>query len=131
MIEVKFTGKVISNKVETFTSKSTGNSFTKRMIVLENKTESGYTDTLEVICFGENVDKCENIAEGMTISMRGSVSSHEYNGRYFTQVNLYDWGTEKGVEAPKPVVDAPKADKKPTQKPQEFAPQSENDGLPF
>lgn len=134
MIEVKFTGEVVSNKVETFTSKNTGNEITKRVIVMKNESESGYMDTLEVVCFGDNADKGADIKEGTRITMRGSVSSREYNGRYFTQVNLYEWWSEakqdaSQPEAPKPVVNAPKATK-PT-KSQEFTPQSANDGLPF
>lgn len=130
MIEVKFTGEVVSNKVETFTSKNTGNEITKRVIVMKNESESGYMDTLEVVCFGDNADKGADIKEGARITMRGSVGSREYNGRYFTQVNLYEWWGETKQEAPKPVVEAPKATK-PTSKPEEFAPQSGNDQLPF
>ena len=134
MIEVKFTGEVVSNKVETFTSKS-GNEITKRAIIMENKTETGYVDTLEVVCFGDNADKGADIKEGARITMRGSVRSSEYNGRYFTQVNLYEWWSESKPEETEPVVDAPKVSKptKPTkqEKPQEFDPQSETDGLPF
>lgn len=125
MIEVKFTGEVVSNKVETFTSKS-GNEITKRAIIMENKTETGYVDTLEVVCFGDNADKGADIKEGARITMRGSVRSSEYNGRYFTQVNLYEWWSES-----KPVVEAPKAKPTKQEKPQEFASQSANDGLPF
>ena len=132
MIEVKFTGEVVSNKVETFTSKNTGNEITKRVIVMKNESESGYMDTLEVVCFGDNADKGADIKEGARITMRGSIGSREYNGRYFTQVNLYEWWSESKPEETKPVVDAPKVTKPTKQeKPQEFIPQSANDGLPF
>ena len=132
MIEVKFTGEVVSNKVETFTSKNTGNEITKRVIVMKNESESGYMDTLEVVCFGDNADKGADIKEGARITMRGSIGSREYNGRYFTQVNLYEWWSESKPEGTKPVVDAPKVTKPTKQeKPQEFTPQSANDGLPF
>ena len=126
MIEVKFTGEVVSNKVESFTSKSTGNEYTKREIVLTKTAENGYSDTLAVVCFGENAEKAADLKQGDVIEMRGTVNSREYNGRYFTQVNLWEW---KIADAPKPVVEAPKVEKK--EKPQEFAPQSQNDGLPF
>ena len=122
MIEVKFTGEVVSNKVESFTSKSTGNEITKRVIVMKNESESGYMDTLEVVCFGDNADKGADIKEGARITMRGSVNSREYNGRYFTQVNLYEWWSESKPEETKPTKQ---------EKPQEFTPQSANDGLPF
>ena len=132
MIEVKFTGEVVSNKVETFTSKNTGNEITKRVIVMKNESESGYMDTLEVVCFGDNADKGADIKEGARITMRGSIGSREYNGRYFTQVNLYEWWSESKPEETKPVVDAPKVSKPTKQeKSQEFTPQSANDGLPF
>ena len=132
MIEVKFTGEVVSNKVETFTSKNTGNEITKRVIVMKNESESGYMDTLEVVCFGDNADKGADIKEGARITMRGSIGSREYNGRYFTQVNLYEWWSESKPEETKPVVDAPKVSKPTKQeKSQEFTPQSGNDQLPF
>ena len=130
MIEVKFTGEVVSNKVETFTSKS-GNEITKRAIIMENKTETGYVDTLEVVCFGDNADKGADIKEGARITMRGSVRSSEYNGRYFTQVNLYEWWSDEKTDAPKPGVEAPKVKPTKQEKPQEFASQNSNDGLPF
>ena len=132
MIEVKFTGEVVSNKVESSTSKSTGNEITKRVIVMKNESESGYMDTLEVVCFGDNADKGADIKEGARITIRGSIGSREYNGRYFTQVNLYEWWSESKPEETKPVVDAPKVSKPTKQeKSQEFTPQSANDGLPF
>lgn len=105
MIEVEFTGKVVSNNSET--KEGNNGEYTKTEVVLQAATDNGYTDTLAAICFGENALKVKDIAIGTTLHIRGSVSSKEWKGRYFTQVNLYNWEV------------------------QEFAPQSQNDGLPF
>lgn len=123
MIEVKFTGRVIANNSET--KEGNNGEYTKTEIVLQAATDNGYTDTLAAICFGENALKVKDIAIGTTLHIRGSVSSREWNGRYFTQVNLYNWEVQEEV---KPTA---KATPKKEEKPQEFAPQSQNDGLPF
>lgn len=123
MIEVKFTGRVIANNSET--KEGNNGEYTKTEVVLQAATDNGYTDTLAAICFGENALKVKDIAIGTTLHIRGSVSSREWNGRYFTQVNLYNWEVQEEV---KPTT---KATPKKEEKPQEFAPQSQNDGLPF
>ena len=123
MIEVKFTGKVVSNNSET----KTGNNgeYTKTEVVLQASTDNGYTDTLALVCFGENAIKVKDIPIGTTLHIRGSVGSREWNGRYFTQVNLYNWEVQEEV---KPTAkETPKAQPKP----QEFAPQSEKDDIGF
>lgn len=126
MIEVKFTGTVVSNNTET----KAGNNgeYTKTEVVLQAPTDNGYTDTLALVCFGENALKVKDIAIGTTLHIRGSVSSREWNGRYYTQVSLLNWEVKEEVKEEKPTA---KAEPKPKEKPQEFVPQSSNDGLPF
>lgn len=126
MIEIKFTGKVVSNNTET----KAGNNgeYTKTEVVLQAPTDNGYTDTLALVCFGENALKVKDIAIGTTLHIRGSVSSREWNGRYYTQVSLLNWEVKEEVKEEKPTA---KAEPKPKEKPQEFVPQSSNDGLPF
>ena len=126
MIEVKFTGKVVSNNSET----KAGNNgeYTKTSVVLQAATDNGYTDTLEVSCFGENALKVKDIPVGTTLHIRGSVYSREWKDRYFTQVNLLNWEV-KEEEKPTPK-EEPKPQPKKEEKPQEFAPQQKDD-LPF
>ena len=123
MIEVKFTGKIVSNNSET----KAGNNgeYTKTEVVLQASTDNGYTDTLALVCFGENAIKVKDIPIGTTLHIRGSVGSREWNGKHYTQVNLLNWEVQ---QEEKPTA---KASAKPQPKPQEFAPQSQNDGLPF
>ena len=123
MIEVKFTGTVVS--VNTETKAGNNGDYTKSEVVLQAQTDNGYTDTLVLICFGENALKVKDVPKGATLHVRGSVQSREWNGKYYTQVNLLNWEV---MQEEKPTAkETPKAQPKP----QEFAPQSQNDGLPF
>lgn len=128
MIEVKFTGRVIANNSET--KEGNNGEYTKTEVVLQAATDNGYTDTLAAICFGENALKVKDIAIGTTLHIRGGVSSREWNGKHYTQVNLINWQEEQVQNKCKPEPkQAPQQKQQPN--PQEFAPQGENDGLPF
>ena len=131
MIEVKFTGKVVSNNSET----KTGNNgeYTKTEVVLQASTDNGYTDTLALVCFGENAIKVKDIPIGTTLHIRGSVGSREWNGKHYTQVNLLNWEVQQEEQVQNKCKPEPKQapQQKQQPKPQEFTPQSENDGLPF
>lgn len=128
MIEVKFTGKVVSNNSET----KAGNNgeYTKTEVVLQAATDNGYTDTLALICFGENAMKVKDIPVGTTLHVRGGVNSREWNGKYYTQVNLFNWDE---LEKPTAVKAEPEPQPQPKKqpKPAEFAPQQQSDDLPF
>lgn len=131
MIEIKFTGKVVSNN--TGTKAGNNGEYTKTEVVLQAPTDNGYTDTLALVCFGENALKVKDITIGTTLHIRGSVSSREWNGRYYTQVSLLNWEVKEEVKEEKPTAktEQPKPEPKPKEKPQEFVSQSSNDGLPF
>lgn len=127
MIEVKFTGKVVSNNSET----KAGNNgeYTKTEVVLQAATDNGYTDTLALICFGENALKVKDIPVGTTLHVRGGVNSREWNGKFYTQVNLLNW-EEQGQPTAAKANPVPEPQPK-QQKPAEFAPQQQSDDLPF
>lgn len=131
MIEVKFTGKVVSNNTET----KAGNNgeYTKTEVVLQAPTDNGYTDTLALVCFGENALKVKDIAIGTTLHVRGGASSREWNDRYYTQVSLLNWEVKEEVKEEQSTAQAeqPKPEPKSKEKPQGFAPQQQKDDLPF
>ena len=130
MIEVKFTGKVVSNNTET----KAGNNgeYTKTEVVLQAPTDNGYTDTLAVICFGENALKVKEIPVGTTLHIRGGASSREWNGRYFTQVSLLNWEEKEEQPTAQAEEQHKPEPKSKVEKPKETAPQQQQkDDLPF
>ena len=131
MIEVRFTGKILTKKLESFTSQASGKTISKCEVVLTNSTPSGFIDTLACICFDEEAEKINSLPEGTMLSIRGSVSSREWKEKYYTNVNVLNWDvTEEEQPTPTAQVEEPKQQKKKEEQPQMFAPQAKDD-LPF
>ena len=134
MIKYEFTGKLIAKKRETFLGKE--NEVVKCTVVLTNTetTESGYTftDTIAAETFGDRAEKLNEVKEGTILHIRGGINSREYNGRYYTSVNIIEFNV---IEEPK---DA-QIEVKPTAKPKTekkaepalFESEQSKDDLPF
>ncbi|MEG1643865.1 MAG: DUF3127 domain-containing protein [Bacteroidales bacterium] len=94
-----------------------GKEWKKQEFIVE--TQEQYPKKICMHLFGDRVDQYP-VAEGDDITVNFDVESREYNGRWYTNVNV--WKLEKGISMASDTYAAPS----PT-----FEPQSETDDLPF
>ena len=64
--------------------------YNKRNVILETSPdENGYTDIYPMEAFGDKaVQKAEQLREGQQITLRFTIRSREYQGRYYTSLSL-------------------------------------------
>jgi hypothetical protein len=90
--------------------------YTKKTMVVTSERENGYRDQYAVTVFGENsLNKIEGVMHGDLVEVTAFVRSREYQGRWYTELNLWDCKKVGGTE--------------PQTAPQVIAPQ--DDDLPF
>ena len=65
----------------------TGGTWQKREVVVEVK-EDRFTNLVALTAFGDKVEDLEKFQEGDEVSVKFSISAREYNGRYYTDVNI-------------------------------------------
>jgi len=94
-MDVKGTVKLIC-KAETGTSKA-GKEWTKQIIVIDTGAE--YNPEIAVQAFGdEKIKDLNKLSVGDEVMIKCNVSSREYNGRYFHNIDGY-WFAKHTTEA--------------------------------
>lgn len=130
MIAVEFTGTLAHILRQEIENKQDGSKRTKYELVV-TATNGNYVDTLSLQTFKDDV--VEQLKEGVAYTVRGAVNTREWQGRYFTQVNLLNiTPVEVETSAPSPQQGQnvkPKAVQKAEPAPME--PQRPIDPLPF
>ena len=129
---MEVTGKIIKKlPVMSGTSKS-GNPWSKQEYVLE--TQEAYPKKIFFSFFGDRANQYP-LEEGQTVNLSFDIDSHEYNGRWFTNIN--GWKAEvlpEGAAAPQPpmpqAAPAAPAAAAPFDQPAP-APANSSDDLPF
>ena len=95
-MDVKGTLKLIC-KAETGTSKA-GKEWTKQIIVID--TGADYNPDIAIQAFGdEKIKDLNKLSVGDSVLIKCNVSSREYNGRYFHNIDGY-WFSKTTPEAP-------------------------------
>lgn len=64
-----------------------GGTWQKREVVVETQ-DGNYTDLVALTAFGDKVEDVEKFKEGDEVSVKFTISAREYNGRYYTDVNI-------------------------------------------
>ena len=98
-----------------------GNEYKIARVIIDC-TEGGdtYPSLIELTAFNETIDVLQTINYGTRVNVTAKLKCREYNGRYYTDVNLYDVAAEAGA----PGVSSSAA-------PAPTAPAKETDDLPF
>tara|TARA_R110002012_G_scaffold227864_1_gene400058 strand:+ start:934 stop:1242 length:309 start_codon:yes stop_codon:yes gene_type:complete len=82
---MQITGKLVQKlERETGTSKS-GKSWEKQSILVEQNTE--YNKAVVISFFGDKVKSLRDIEEGSEVNVSINLSSREYNGRYYHNID--------------------------------------------
>ena len=127
MITVEFTGTLTQRNEIPYETKD-GQTKVKYELVLSNTTEQGYTDLLAVTALGQKAEEVKDIAIGDTFKVRGAVNTREWQGKYFTQVNLLNIECVGQGASPEAQEQKPTTAKSEKPAPQPEAPK---DDLPF
>jgi hypothetical protein len=84
---MKITGKLIKKlPLEKGVSK-TGNEWKKQSILLEQNSE--YNKEVVISFFGDKIDKLKNVELGNDLTILVNISSREYNGKYYHNIDGY------------------------------------------
>lgn len=83
----EFTGRVIQKKGSKYISKKDGSEAMKYDLVLEDKNDN-YSDYIAVSAFGEKAEAVKGVGEGDLIKIRYAINCHDYQGKWFTSLNL-------------------------------------------
>lgn len=102
------------------TSKS-GKAFQKREFVIE--TAGQYPKKVCMQLFGDKVNECPNVGEEVKVSF--DTESHEWNGKWFTQLNAWKVERQGAQAAQQPVYQRPQPQAPAT------PPAPQADDLPF
>lgn len=90
--------------IETITSRD-GREWSKCYIVVEVPAGQGAVEDIAVTCFGRIVDDLDNFAEGDRIHIAFGLRCREFNGRWYTDVDLIR--IESANAAPREAATAP------------------------
>ena len=128
------TGKIIQVlPLQSGVSQRTGNAWQSQEYVIE--THDQYPKKCCFKVFGEDKIKQFNIQMGAELTVSFDIDAHEYNGRWFNQVNAWkvEAVAQQGtVPTAQPQQQTQTATPFPPQQPQPQAiPASDNDTLPF
>ncbi len=125
---MEVTGKIIVALPEVSGVSKTGNAWKKRSYVLE--TLDNYPTKIAFDFMGDRADQYP-LAVGDEVKLSFDIDSHEYNGRWFT--NIRGWKAEKSQGAAPVAPTAPANDPfAAAQAPSTFTPSTDpNDDLPF
>lgn len=94
------TGRIVAALPETSGTSAKGNAWRKREYVLE--TQEQYP---KKICFSVMNDRIDalNLAVGDTATIDFSIESREYQGRWYTSVNLFNAKVDKAAQTAQPL----------------------------
>ena len=112
-------GKVIQLLPLQSGTSQAGKEWKKQEFVIE--THEQYPKKICMHLFGDRVDQYP-VSEGEEVSVNFDIESREYNGRWYTNINV--WKLDKVND------NAPSASMTPSPAP-EFEPQADTDDLPF
>lgn len=59
----------------------------KRQDIVVSFDDNGFEKNIAITFFGDKVDRLKGISEGRDVEVSVNVSSREYNGRWYTQVD--------------------------------------------
>ena len=83
--------------VQSGTSKS-GNVWQKADFVIEEE-GGNYPNSMVITAFGERVEKLNTVMVGDRVTARFDTLAREHNGRYFTNITLYDFAQPQQAQA--------------------------------
>lgn len=86
--------------VQSGTSKS-GNVWQKADFVIEEE-GGNYPNSMVITAFGDRVEKLNTLRVGDYVTARFDTQAREYNGRYFTNITLYDFAQPQLAQQPQP-----------------------------
>lgn len=86
--------------VQSGTSKS-GNVWQKADFVIEEE-GGNYPNSMVITAFGDRVEKLNTLRVGDRVTARFDTQAREYNGRYFTNITLYDFAQPQLAQQPQP-----------------------------
>lgn len=95
---MEVTGKIIKKLPAVSGTSKSGNPWSKQEYVLE--TQEAYPKKIFFSFFGDRANQYP-LEEGQTVNLSFDIDSHEYNGRWFTNIN--GWKAEvlpEGAAAP-------------------------------
>lgn len=67
-----------------------GKAWQKREFIIE-ETVGNYPNSMVITVFGDRVEKLNTLRVGDLVTARFDTQVREYNGRYFTNITLYDF----------------------------------------
>ena len=95
-MELKVKGKLVKKlEVETGTSKA-GKEWKKQNFVID--TGSQYNPEVCFQVFGDKLDILSSVKEGQEIEVKFNVSSREFNGKYYHNLDAWFISAEKNVK---------------------------------
>ena len=86
--------------VQSGTSRS-GNVWQKADFVIEEE-GGNYPNSMVITAFGDRVEKLNTLRVGDRVTARFDTQAREYNGRYFTNITLYDFAQPQQQAQPMP-----------------------------
>ncbi|WP_308242284.1 DUF3127 domain-containing protein [uncultured Prevotella sp.] len=86
--------------VQSGTSKN-GNGWQKADFVIEEE-GGNYPNSMVITAFGDRVEKLNTVRVGDRVTARFDTLAREYNGRYFTNITLYDFAQPQLAQQPQP-----------------------------
>jgi len=96
MSELVVKGKLVKKlEIETGTSKA-GKEWSKQNFVID--TGSQYNPEICFQVFGDKVDLLNNFKEGQEVEVKFNVSSREFNGKYYHNLDAWFISGEKNVK---------------------------------
>lgn len=61
-----------------------------------------YPNSMVITAFGDRVEKLNTLRVGDYVTARFDTQAREYNGRYFTNITLYDFAQPQLAQQPQP-----------------------------
>lgn len=86
--------------VQSGTSKS-GNVWQKADFVIEEE-GGNYPNSMVITAFGDRVEKLNTLRVGDRVTARFDTQAREYDGRYFTNITLYDFAQPQLAQQTQP-----------------------------
>lgn len=81
------TFEILNARIREVLPTVTGPSWTKATVIVEHA-DAGITDTYSMQVFGDDRIREARELEGREVDLRFAVRSHEYNGRWYTDMRL-------------------------------------------
>lgn len=78
-----------------------GKAWQKREFIIE-ETVGNYPNSMVITAFGDRVEKLNTVRVGDRVTARFDTQAREYNGRYFTNITLYDFAQPQQAQQAQP-----------------------------